>query len=82
MATGHPPFRAEQAMAVLNRICHDRPRPVREINRKIPDELADVIERLLEKKPSRRFASADEVQQALADVLKSSSRPVPGGDVV
>src|ERR1700723_2147872 len=33
MATGHPPFRAEQAMAVLNRICHDRPRPVAQINR-------------------------------------------------
>ncbi|HEX4071045.1 MAG TPA: serine/threonine-protein kinase [Planctomycetaceae bacterium] len=75
MATGHPPFRAEQAMVVLNRICHDRPRPVREINRKIPDELADVIDRLLEKKPSRRFASAAEVQQALAAVLKELQSP-------
>jgi eukaryotic-like serine/threonine-protein kinase len=75
MATGHPPFRAEQAMAVLNRICHDRQRPVREINRKIPDELADVIDRLLEKKPSRRFASAAEVQQALAAVLKELQSP-------
>jgi eukaryotic-like serine/threonine-protein kinase len=75
MATGHPPFRAEQAMAVLNRICHDRPRPVSQINPQIPDELADVIERLLEKKPSRRFASAAEVQQSLAGVLKGLQAP-------
>jgi eukaryotic-like serine/threonine-protein kinase len=75
MATGHPPFRAEQAMAVLNRICHDRPRPVAEINPQIPDELADVIERLLEKKPSRRFASAEDVQQSLAGVLKGLQAP-------
>jgi serine/threonine protein kinase len=75
MATGHPPFRAEQAMAVLNRICHDRPRPVAQINPQIPDELADVIERLLEKRPNRRYASADEVQQVLANVLKDLQSP-------
>jgi eukaryotic-like serine/threonine-protein kinase len=75
MATGHPPFRAEQAMAVLNRICNDRHRPVSAINRKIPDELADVIDRLLEKKPARRFATAAEVEQALAAVLKALQEP-------
>ena len=75
MATGHPPFRAEQAMAVLNRICHDRPRPVAQINPNIPDELADVIGQLLEKKPGRRFASADEAQRALAGVLKELQSP-------
>jgi eukaryotic-like serine/threonine-protein kinase len=75
MATGHPPFRAEQAMAILNRICHDHPRPVTESNREIPDELSDVIDRLLEKKPSRRYASAADVQQALANVLKDLQSP-------
>jgi eukaryotic-like serine/threonine-protein kinase len=77
MATGHPPFRAEQAMAVLNRICHDRHRPVRDVNPQLPYELADVIDRLLEKRPSRRFASAEDVRQALADVLKSLQSPRP-----
>jgi eukaryotic-like serine/threonine-protein kinase len=77
MATGHPPFRAEQAMAVLNRICHDRHRPVRDINPQLPYELADVIDRLLEKRPSRRFAYAEEARQALQDVLKSLQSPHP-----
>lgn len=75
MTTGHPPFRAEQAMAVLNRICRARHRPVWEINANIPDELADVIDRLLEKKPSRRFGTASDVQQALARVLTRIQQP-------
>jgi hypothetical protein len=77
MATGRPPFRAEKAIAVLHRICHDRHRPVWEINSEIPDELSDVIDRLLEKKPSRRFATAREVQDVLATTL---SRLQQSGD--
>jgi hypothetical protein len=69
MATGHPPFRAASAMGVLHRICHDRQRPVWQWNKEIPDELSDLIDRLLEKKPQRRFASAEEVQQRLAGLL-------------
>jgi serine/threonine protein kinase len=69
MATGHPPFRASGAMAVLHRICHDTHRPVWQRNSEIPDELSDLIDRLLEKKPSKRFATAEEVQQALAGLL-------------
>jgi serine/threonine protein kinase len=69
MATGHPPFRAAGAMAVLHRICHDTHRPVWQRNRHIPDELSDVIDRLLEKKPNKRFPSAEAVQQRLAELL-------------
>jgi serine/threonine protein kinase len=75
MAAGHPPFRAEQAMAILHRICHDRHRPVQEVNPTIPDELSDVIDRLLEKKAARRFASAGEVQQSLAQALAQIQQP-------
>jgi serine/threonine protein kinase len=69
MATGHPPFRAERPMAVLHRICHDRHRPVREINFDLPDDLSAMIDRLLDKRPRRRPGSAAEVQQALAAIL-------------
>jgi len=75
MAAGYPPFRAERAVAVLNRICHDRHRPISEVRPQIPDELADVIDRLLEKKPDRRFASADDARRALADVLQQLQSP-------
>jgi serine/threonine protein kinase len=75
MATGHPPFRADQAMAVLHRICNDQHRPACEANPEIPDELSDIIDRLLEKKPQRRFASAEQVQAALAETLASLQQP-------
>ncbi|HEY2759598.1 MAG TPA: serine/threonine-protein kinase [Pirellulales bacterium] len=75
MATGHPPFRAEQAMAILNRICHDRHRDVQPINPAIPDDLADAIDRLLEKKPGRRFATAEEVRQTLERSLAALQKP-------
>jgi serine/threonine protein kinase len=69
MSTGHPPFRAGGALAVLHRICQEKHRPVWQWNREIPDELSGIIDRLLEKKPNRRFASAEEVRQQLALVL-------------
>jgi serine/threonine protein kinase len=68
-ATGHPPFRAERAMGVLNRICHESHRPVWHVNNAIPDELSEIIDRLLEKRPARRFSSAAEVQAALSRLL-------------
>ncbi len=69
MATGHPPFRGESAVGVLKKICHDRHRAVQDINPDIPDRLADIIDRLLEKKPSRRFSDAQQVHQSLSQLL-------------
>jgi eukaryotic-like serine/threonine-protein kinase len=75
MATGHPPFRAEQSMAVLHRICNDRQRPLQRINPNIPVELTAVIDRLLEKKPVRRFTSAEALQQVLKEILTGIQNP-------
>jgi hypothetical protein len=69
MATGHPPFRAAGTLAVLHRICREPHRPVWEVNRDMPDEVCDVIDNLLEKKPSRRPSSAEDVQQQLSGLL-------------
>ncbi len=69
MATGHPPFRADRPMGVLKRTCHDPHRPVWEHNAEIPDALSAIIDRLLEKDPSRRFTSAAQVQTAMEAVL-------------
>lgn len=69
MATGHPPFRAEGALAVLHRICREPHRPVWQTNQQIPDELSDLIDSLLEKKPGRRPASAADVRDRLGALL-------------
>jgi hypothetical protein len=74
MATGRPPFRGASALGVLHRISQDAHRPVWQVNAEIPDDVSDVIDRLLEKKPGRRPASADEVQLTLAGLLSRGQR--------
>jgi serine/threonine protein kinase len=69
MATGRPPFRADGALAVLHRICQEKHRPVWQLNKDLPDDLCEIIDRLLEKKPSRRLASAEEVHRRLSTLL-------------
>lgn len=64
-------------MGVLNRICHEPHRPVWEVNPDVPDELSDIIDRLLSKKVSRRYASAIEVHQQLNHTLASLQQPRP-----
>jgi serine/threonine protein kinase len=79
MATGRPPFRAEKAMGVLHRICHERHRPLWELNADIPDELSDIVDHLLEKQPNRRFGSAQalevQLRQILARLQNHKARP-------
>ena len=50
----------------MQRIAHDHQRSVREQNPEVPPWLDKLIHRLLDKDPSRRFASAD----ALATILR------------
>lgn len=75
MATGHPPFRAEGPLVVLNRIVNDRHRTVWEVNPEIPDDLSDVIDRLLQKRPDRRFRSAEQVRDVLLKLLETIQQP-------
>ena len=69
MATGHAPFRAERAMGVLNRICHSAHTPAWQVNPEIPNRVSDIIDRLLQKNPKRRFASAAQAEKELRGAL-------------
>ena len=77
LATGHPPFRAERPMAVLHRICHDVQRPVWQINPEIPDDLSDLIDKLLAKRPAQRCASALQVRESLMGMLNRLQQRKP-----
>ena len=76
MCSGRPPFRANTALAVLQRVAEDTPRPIHEIIPEVPTWLCDVISRLHAKKPEDRFASAQEVADLL--VKASATRDEPG----
>ena len=71
MATSRPPFRADGAIAVLNKICSTEHRPVDDVNESITADLADLIDELLTKDPKSRPANAESVASRLTDQLKS-----------
>src|SRR5262249_57122438 len=62
-----PSFSASGTMAVLKRVCDDRPRPIREVIREVLQWLCRVIEKLHAKDPPARYQSAREVADVLAD---------------
>jgi serine/threonine-protein kinase len=76
MCTGHPPFRAESAVAVLRRVSDDQPRPVRQINPEIPEWLEAIIARLHAKDPAERFQTASELADLLSRCLAHVQEPL------
>ena len=75
MCTGHPPFRAETAMAVLRRVCEDTPKSIRADHPEVPDWLEAIIAKLLAKDPAARFQTAAEVAELLGQCLVYLERP-------
>ena len=87
MVTGQLPFKADNTVQTLIRICSRRHKPVLEWNPKVPQVLAELIDRLLEKDPDRRLQSAAEVLEALDPVdgkkrRRRKRRPVPSGQTL
>ena len=63
--TGKVPFDGETTMNIVFHILHSEPTNPRELNAAVPPWLVDLILRCLAKKREDRFASADEVLQAI-----------------
>lgn len=66
MASGRPPFRAANTVAVLKRVCEDTPRPLNDVIPGIPGWLETIVFRLLEKDRDARYQTAQEVADLLA----------------
>lgn len=71
MLTGRPPFRADSAMGVLNRICHHKHRPLQDVNASVPRELSRLVDRLLAKSANARFASSQACEAELSRLLSA-----------
>ncbi len=74
VTTGEAPFTGSTIFRVLAQICSDPHLPPREANPDLPEELAELIDRLLEKDPGNRPASAVEILEALESIPLSSPR--------
>jgi hypothetical protein len=75
LCTGRPPFAAPTTLAVIRRVCDDLALPVRAVNAKIPQFMADVIDKLHAKDPKERFQSAEEVARLLRQYLRHLQEP-------
>jgi serine/threonine protein kinase/Flp pilus assembly protein TadD len=74
MVTGRLPFGGEYEQAVIYAILNEPPRPL-DVDKGFPRELGATIERALAKDPAKRYATAEEMDEDLADIpLKAESR--------
>ena len=81
MCTGVSPFRADNILAVMKKVCDVTPRPIAQLNSAIPEWLCELVQRLLEKESERRVQTAGEVvtvleTQVAASTPIASSSPV------
>ena len=77
--TGHPPFESEDPIAVITQHINVPPVAPHWHTPAIPTQLEQVILKLLNKDPLRRYQSAGEVQRALTNVAPSEE---PGRDTL
>ncbi len=78
MCTGFSPFRADNMLAVMKKVCEETPRAIDQINASIPEWLCQLVHRLLEKEPERRVATAEGVVQVLESKVDNSPRDAVG----
>ncbi len=74
MCTGFSPFRADNMLAVMKKVCEETPRPMAQINPNLPEWLCELVHRLLEKEPERRVQTAEGVVQVLESRVDNSPR--------
>ena len=65
MLTGNPPHVGASAQQIIMKIVADDARPLRELRRSVPPNVADAVGKAIEKLPADRFASAAEFAAAL-----------------
>src|SRR3954470_10991384 len=88
MATGKPPFSGESNATLIDAVLNKKsPRPTT-LNRQLPPELEQLIEKALEKDPDLRYQSAAEMRADLRRLKRRSSseialpRETPRGKMV
>jgi serine/threonine-protein kinase len=74
MLTGSPPFDGDSAADILARQLTEIPEPIRHLRADVPEEMAVVIDRMLDKKRNKRFPMASEVSRALIGALPTAAR--------
>jgi serine/threonine-protein kinase len=74
MATGQPPFTGRNRIEILHAVINDRPYPISDLVVNPPQELQNIINHAMAKRPKDRYAT----MAAMREELKSLMRQVTG----
>lgn len=77
--TGHVPFQYDTLPELMMAHLREQPRSLREINPNVPEDLAQIVHRCLEKAVEDRFASCGELIDALQKSADRLPPPSPHG---
>jgi len=76
LLTGRAPFSGDSALEVIDKVINQDPRPVTEIEPRVPPELAAICRRAMARRPEDRYpaalALADEIQRFLSGAVVES----------
>jgi non-specific serine/threonine protein kinase len=75
MLTGEAPFKGEYESAVMYAILNEEPATIKSTFSDIPEYFNSLIGKVLQKKPSNRFQSTEELLQVLKTSTISSTQP-------
>ncbi len=74
MASGRRPFTGASAAELASAILRDTPGPISDIRDDLPDDLARIIRRCLEKDPRHRVQTARDIANELRDLARHESQ--------
>jgi serine/threonine protein kinase len=73
MATGKRAFPGESKATIIGEILHKEPKPIRQLNSQIPEELQRIVVKTLEKDREDRYQTAHELMVDLRRLLKKET---------
>ena len=74
MLTGETLFKGDSAEEIVKKAVREEPRPLREVNPEVPERIAALVHRMIQKEPDARFASAKELREELQRLLHRPAR--------
>jgi serine/threonine protein kinase len=81
MLVGKRIFQGESISETLKKVLSDSPPKLLELRSDIPSGIERILTKMLEKSPSKRFATADEVSAKIQDTLEENPMDI-GGNVI
>ncbi len=74
LLTGRLPFRAENAVAMINKILNEDPVPIQQLRPDLPEKLVEIVGKAMDKDPKIRYGSWFEMASELANTFPQLER--------